>query len=91
MHRRAWICERGNRAAVGKPQDILDVVVDARRPAVREDVGADLAESGLEEHELAIVDLAAERLAQKLDGLVEDVQSFVKPTEVGTELKRLLS
>ena len=55
-----------------------------------EDVGADLADGGLEEHEFAVVHIAADRLAQKFDGLVENVQSFVKPGEVGTELKWLL-
>jgi hypothetical protein len=90
MRRRTWIGERCNRVAAGKLQDILDVVVDPRWPAVCEDVRADLADGGLEEDELAVVDFAADRVAQELDGLVENVQSFVKPAEVGTELKWLL-
>ena len=55
-----------------------------------EDVRADLADGGFKENEIAVVDRAVDRLAQKLNGLVENVQSFVKPGEVGTELKWLL-
>ena len=53
-------------------------------------VRADLADGGFEEHEIAVINLSVDRFAQKLDGLVENVQSFVKPGEVGMELKRLL-
>jgi hypothetical protein len=66
------------------------MMVNARRPPVREHVGADLADGRLEEHEFAVIDFAVDRLTQKFDGLVENVQSFVKPAEVGTELKWLL-
>jgi len=90
VHRRAWIGEGRDGVALGVLQNVFDVMVNARRPPVGEDVGADLADSRLEENELAIVDLAADRIAQKLDGLVQEVQSFVKPAEVGTELKWLL-
>jgi hypothetical protein len=90
MHRRPRIRERCDRRAVGEPQDVLDVDVDARRPPMGEDVGADLADGGFKENEIAVVDRAVDRLAQKLNGLVENVQSFVKPGEVGTELKWLL-
>lgn len=91
MHRRPRIGERRHRGAIGKLQDVLDVMVDPGRPPVREDVGADLTDGRLEEHELAVVDLAANCFAQAFDRLVENVQSFFKPAEVGTELKWLLS
>jgi hypothetical protein len=65
-------------------------MVDPGRPPVGEDVGADLADRGLEENEVAVVDLAADLFAQEFDRLVENIQSFVKPAEVGTELKWLL-
>jgi hypothetical protein len=90
MHGRPWIRERCDCRAIGEPQDVLDVDVDALRPTVGEDVRADLADGGFKEHEIAVVDPAVDRLAQKLNGLVEYVQSFVKPGEVGTELKWLL-
>jgi hypothetical protein len=90
MHRRARIGERRRRGAVRKLQDVLDVMVDPWRSPVGEHVGADLADRGLEENEVAVVDLAADLFAQELDRLVENVQSFVKPGEVGTEYKWLL-
>jgi hypothetical protein len=90
VHGWAWIGERRDGVALGELQDIFDVMVNAGRTPMGEDVGANLAEGGLEEHDLAVVDLAADRHAQELDGLVEDVQSFVKPAEVGMELKWLL-
>jgi hypothetical protein len=90
MHWRAWIGERGDSCSLLEMQDVFDMMVDARRPAVCEDVGSDLTQRGFEEHELTIVDLPAGGLAQKFDGLVEAIQSFVKPAEVGTELKWLL-
>jgi hypothetical protein len=43
------------------------MMVDTRRAAVGEDVGSDLTQRGLEEHEVTIVDLAAGFVAQKLD------------------------
>lgn len=90
MHGRPWIAEGRDRVAAGELQDVFDVMIDTWRPAVGEDVGTDLAEGGLEEHDLAVVEIAADRLAQKFDGLVESIQSFVKPGEIGTELKWLL-
>jgi ribosomal protein L11 len=48
-------------------QDVLDMMVDAGRAAMGEDVGSDLAQRGLEENELTIVDSAAGLLAQKFD------------------------
>jgi hypothetical protein len=90
MHGRPWISERCDRGAVGELQDVLDVNVDAWRPPMGEDVRADLADGGFEEHEIAVIDRSVDRLAQKFNGLVENVQSFVKPGEVGTELKWLL-
>jgi hypothetical protein len=90
MHRGPRIGERCHRGATGKLQDVLDVMVDPARAPVREDVGANLTDGSLEEHELAVVDLTADRFAQEFDRLVENIQSFFKPAEVGTELKWLL-
>ena len=90
MHRRPGIGERRHRGATGKLQDVFDVMIDPARPPVREDVGTDLTNCGLEEHELAVVDLTADRFAEEFDRLVENIKSFFKPAEVGTELKWLL-
>jgi hypothetical protein len=90
MHGRPWIGERCDGGAIGELQDVFDVDLDAGRPSVGEDVRADLADGGFKEHEIAVIDRAVDRLAQTLNGLVENVQSFVKPGEVGTELKWLL-
>ena len=43
------------------------MMVDAGRAAMGEDIGSDLAQRGLEENELTIVDPAAGLLAQKFD------------------------
>jgi hypothetical protein len=67
MHRRSWIGERGDSGPLLEMQDVLDMMVDAGRAAMREDIGSDLAQRGLEENELTIVDPAAGVLAQKFD------------------------
>ena len=67
MHRRSWIGERGDSCSLLEVQDVLDMMVDAGRAAMGEDVGSDLAQRGLEENELTIVDSAAGLLAQKFD------------------------
>ena len=87
MYGRAVVGERRQRRALIEPEDVLDGVVAAWGPAMREHVGADLREGGLEQHEVAVVWRSTGRLAQLLDRRVENFQTVVKVVEGGVELK----
>ncbi len=63
----------------------------AWRSTMSQHVAADLAQRRLEERDRAVVTGAAHRIAEALNGLVEDVQSLIELGERSPELKMMVT
>ena len=85
----AGVGERSLDHAGIEPKDVVDRLFGARRPAMCEDVAADLTQRGLEEHERPVFQRAAGRAAQALHRLVQDVEPLFEVDEAGAEFKGL--
>ena len=90
MSRRTLIDELGDHRTSFDAQRVFNRGVGACRTPMREDVGPDLSKCDLELHDVAVVLVAASRLAQPLNRLMKRLQSGIEMAEGGMELKGLL-